>query len=222
MSLWAIIPVKPLKNAKSRLSHVLTSDQRYEFAQAMFRHVLSVVTSVHYVTGVVVISRDTKALSIAREMGAKTIQESMVSDLNPALMRATAVVKSWRADGVLILPADLPFISVDDIKAMIRLSQTDNASIVIATDDEGDGTNALLVRPPGIIEYSYGKGSFQKHIESAYQAQATVISYYSDRLALDIDVPDDLSDYHDIVGQGSFGHLPIFPSQNTNTVEVFE
>lgn len=222
MSLWAIIPVKPLKNAKSRLSNVLTSEERYEFAQAMLRHVLSVVTSVHSITGVVVISRDTKALSIAREMGAKTIQESMVSDLNPALMRATAVVKSWRADGVLILPADLPFVSVDDIKSMIHLSHTDTASIVIATDDEGDGTNALLVRPPGLIDYSYGKGSFQRHIENAYQARANVISYYSDRLALDIDVPDDLNDYHAILAQGSFGHLPIFPTHNVNPLEALE
>jgi len=222
MSLWAIIPVKPLKNAKSRLSHVLTPEQRYEFAQAMFRHVLSVVTSVPYITGVVVISRDTKALSIAREMGAKTIQESMVSDLNPALMRATVVVKSWRADGVLILPADLPFVRVDDIKDIVRLSQMDNESIVIATDDEGDGTNALLVRPPGLIEYSYGKGSFQKHIESAYQAGANVISYYSERLALDIDVPADLHEYHNILAQGSFGHLPVFPMQDTNPLEALE
>ena len=222
MSLWAIIPVKPLKNAKSRLSHVLTPDQRYIFAQAMFRHVLSVTTSVQYVTGVVVISRDTKALSIAREMGAKTIQESMVSDLNPALMRATAVVKSWRADGVMILPADLPFVSVDDIKAMIRLSYTDTDSIVIATDEAGDGTNALLVRPPGLIEYSYGKGSFQKHIESAYRAQANVISYYSDRLALDIDVPGDLNDYNNIVTQGSFGHLPLFSTNNGRSLRTIE
>ena len=222
MSLWAIIPVKPLKNAKSRLSKVLTPEQRYEFAQAMFRHVLSVVTSVPYITGVVVISRDTKALSIAREMGAKTIQESMVSDLNPALMRATAVVNSWRADGVLIMPADLPFVSVDDIKAIVRLSYRDDSSIVIATDDEGDGTNALLVRPPGLIEYSYGRGSFQKHIESASQVGANVVSYFSDRLALDIDIPEDLDHYHEILSQGSFGHLPVFFEHGSSALEALE
>lgn len=222
MSLWAIIPVKPLKNAKSRLSHVLTSEQRYDFAQAMFRHVLSVVTTVPVITGVVVISRDTKALSIAREMGAKSIQEGGVSDLNPALLRATALVSSWRADGVLILPADLPFINVDDIKAMVRLGNQDVPSIVIATDDEGDGTNALLVRPPGVIEYSYGQGSFQKHIENAHKAGANVISYYSDRLALDIDVPEDLQTYHKILARGRFGHLPVFQQQDTNALEALE
>ncbi len=213
MSLWAIIPVKPLKNAKSRLSKVLTTNQRYQLAEAMFRHVLDVVSTAQQVTGVVVISRDTKALAIARDMGAKTIQESAVSDLNPALLRATAVVRSWRADSVLILPADLPFINVDDIRGLIQLS-SDN-SIVISTDAEGDGTNALLVRPPGLIEYEYGKGSFHKHIDRAHRVGANVVSFYSERLSLDIDYPEDLRNYHRILAQGRFGHLPTFPSEDT-------
>ena len=54
MSLWAIIPVKPLKNAKSRLTPVLRPEQRFELAQAMFRHVLSVATTIQQVTGVLV------------------------------------------------------------------------------------------------------------------------------------------------------------------------
>ncbi len=209
MSLWAIIPVKPLKNAKSRLSDVLTAEQRYELAQAMFRHVLSVVTTVQHITGVIVISRDTKALAIAREMGAKTIQESAVSDLNPALMRATAVVRIWRADAVLVLPADLPFVHADDVRAMIHLSK--ERSIVIASDSRADGTNALLVRPPGLIEYEYGAASFQKHIESAGRVGADIAFYHSDRLALDIDFPQDLESYHHILAHGRFGHLPAFP-----------
>ncbi|MCY3977826.1 MAG: 2-phospho-L-lactate guanylyltransferase, partial [Chloroflexi bacterium] len=147
MSLWAIIPVKPLKNAKSRLSSVLMPDQRFELAQAMLRHVLSVTMGVRQVTGVLVISRDTKALAIAREIGAKTLQEGAMSNLNPALMRATLVVQSWRADAVLVLPADLPFVRSDDIGGMI--GQAVDRSIVIATDNASDGTNALLVRPPG-------------------------------------------------------------------------
>ena len=206
MSLWAIIPVKPLKNAKSRLSTVLLPEQRYELAQAMFRHVVAVATTVQNITGVLVISRDTKALAIAREMGAKTIQESAFSDLNPALMRATMIVKSWRADAVLILPADLPFVNAEDIRAIVQLGQ--NRSIVIATDNMGDGTNALLVRPPGLIPYAYGPGSYRRHCDSADRAGVSVHSYQSERLALDIDVPEDLANYQRILAQGNFGHLP--------------
>ena len=209
MSLWAIIPVKPLKNAKSRLTPVLSPDQRFDLAQAMFRHVLSVTTTIQQVTGVLVISRDTKALAIAREMGAKTLQEGAMSNLNPALLRATMVVKSWRADSVLVLPADLPFINAEDLRAMIRLAA--DRSVVIATDRNRDGTNALLVRPPLAIEYDYGCGSYARHIRLARSAGLIVREFQSERLSLDIDVPADLREYQAILEQGHFGHLPSFP-----------
>ena len=208
MSLWAIIPVKPLKNAKSRLSPVLSPDQRFELAQAMLRHILSVTTAIQQVAGVLVISRDTKALAIAREMGAKTLQEGAGSNLNPALTRATMVVKSWRADAVLILPADLPFINAEDILGLIQLAV--DRSIVIATDQARDGTNALLVRPPAAIEFAYGSGSFARHIRRAQGAGLRAFTYESDRLALDIDLPDDLETYQRILAGGRFGHLPSF------------
>lgn len=209
MSLWAIIPVKPLKNAKSRLSPVLLPNQRFELAQAMLRHVLSVTTSIQPITGALVISRDTKALAVAREFGAKTLQEGAISNLNPALLRATMVVKSWRANAVLVLPADLPFVKAEDIKAMIQLA--DERSLVIATDRQQDGTNALLVQPPGAIEYDYGTGSYQRHISLAGAAGLRVVVHHSDRMALDIDVPADLTLYQEILARGQFGHLPSFP-----------
>ncbi len=209
MSLWAIIPVKPLIYAKSRLTPVLSPDQRFELAQAMFRHVLAVTTTIQQVTGVLVISRDTKALAIAREMGAKTLQEGAMSNLNPALLRATMVVKSWRADAVLVLPADLPFINAEDLRDMIALAA--DRSLVIATDRNRDGTNALLIRPPLAIEYDYGGGSYRRHLRMARAAGLQVREFQSDRLSLDIDVPQDLREYQEILDQGHFGHLPSFP-----------
>lgn len=209
MSLWTIIPVKPIESAKSRLAPALLPQQRIELAQAMFRHVVSVATTIQQVTGVLVISRDTKALAIAREFGAKTLQEGSFSNLNPALLRATMVVKSWRADAVLVLPADLPFINAEDIRAMIQLM--DEKSMVIATDRANDGTNALLVCPPGAIEYAYGSGSFRRHIRLAEAAGLRVSRFHSERIQLDIDVPHDLKDYLEIVEGGHFGHLPSFP-----------
>lgn len=211
MSLWAIVPVKPLKYAKSRLSPVLLPEQRYRLAEAMFRHVLTVTSSVSRVTGVLVISRDTKALAIAREMGAKTLQEGVVSDLNPALLRATMVVETWRADAVLILPADLPFVNADDIRDLVNLSE--ERVLVIAGDQYSDGTNALLMRPPGLIPYDYGPGSFQRHIDSARARGLAVRLFHSDRLGMDIDVPEDLQAYHRILEAGQFGHLPAFPER---------
>ena len=120
------------------------------------------------------------------------------------------VVKSWRADSVLVLPADLPFINAEDLRDMIELA-TDR-SVVIATDRENDGTNALLIRPPGAIEYDYGGGSYQRHVRLARAAGLQVREFQSDRLSLDIDVPEDLREYQEILDHGHFGHLPSFPT----------
>lgn len=209
MSLWVIIPVKPLNRAKSRLSDVLSPEQRYEFATTLLRNVLAVTAKAPQVTGTLVISRDTKALAIAREMGAKSVQESNRSDLNPALSRATEVVRAWGGDAVLILPADLPFITVDDIENIIDMGM-DTPSVVIATDREQDGTNALLVRPAGLIPYSYGKGSFSRHVDAARKTGAGLHYYLADTMMLDIDVPADLEQYNRLVSTGQYTFLPPF------------
>lgn len=203
MTVWAIVPVKPLKRAKTRLAAVLSPELRFRFAEMMLRQVLAVLDSVPQVAGTLVISRDTQALAIAREMGARTIQESAQSDLNPALTRATEIVRVWGAGAVLLLPADLPFVNKHDVSNLLRLGQHEPC-VVIAPDRLRDGTNAMLIRPPGLIEYQYGIGSFDRHIAAARSAGATVSAYESESILLDIDVPDDLEQYNRLVGEGEF------------------
>jgi 2-phospho-L-lactate guanylyltransferase len=199
MSLWVIIPVKPFVRAKSRLSEVLSPEERAHLAEGLLRHVLTVVRQVPQVAGTLVISRDSKAHAVARDLGAYTVMESGTPELNSALMRATQVVGSWKGSAVLILPADLPFIEPQDISALIHMGQTVN-TVVIATDEHRDGTNAMLVRPPGMIRYSYGPNSFQRHLADAREQGATVKVYESPRLALDIDLPEDLAKYRTMNG----------------------
>lgn len=216
MPVWVIIPVKPLRLAKSRLAEVLTPEERQEFAESMLRHVLSVVQDVPEVAGTLVISRDSKALSIAREYGANTVQESGNPELNTALMRATKVLSSWRCDAVLVLPADLPLISGEDVSSIIAMGRYGPA-VVIATDRNRDGTNALFLRPPGIIRYAYGPGSFYRHLEMAEEAGADVREYQSPRLMLDIDVPEDIERYNRLLNSGSLTGIEVFSPDAANT-----
>ncbi len=206
-NLWAIIPVKPLVNAKSRLSEALAPDERRKLAEDMLRRIVSVTTSVPQIAGTLVISRDSKALAIARELGVRTVMESGQPELNAALMRATAQVIRWKGSGVLILPADLPLVMAEDLQGMIALAR-DLFSVVIATDRNEDGTNAMLVRPPGLFEYAYGPGSYKRHIERARAANATVEIYQSERLMLDIDLPEDLAHYERILNGGDSASPP--------------
>lgn len=199
MSVWVIIPVKPLSRAKSRLASALSPEERQQLSEQWYRRVLSAVAATPQVAGTLVISRDTHALAIARDVGAHTVQESGAPELNNALMRATQVVGGWRGAAVLILPADLPLIAPEDVSGMIELGTEPN-TVVIATDGQGDGTNALMTRPPGIIPYAYGPGSYQRHIALANEAGANVRLFQSERLALDIDVPADLEAFYRLNG----------------------
>ncbi|PJF22498.1 MAG: 2-phospho-L-lactate guanylyltransferase [Phototrophicales bacterium] len=204
MSVWVIIPVKPLRLAKSRLSKIFTPEEREQFAEAMLRHVLKVVQDVSLVAGTLVISRDNHALALAREYNAKTIQESGAPELNAALMRATSIVASWRAEAVLILPADLPLIQPEDIVNIINMGSGTHPCVVISTDRNKDGTNALYVQPPGLISYAYGAESFQRHAVMARDAGADVLIYQSDRMLQDIDLPEDIENYQRMIQRGDY------------------
>ncbi len=216
MNIWAIVPVKPFNRAKSRLAQILTSEQREALAEKMFRHSLEVLTEVRQIAGVLVISRDTKVLAIAREHHVHTIQESGAPELNAALLRASQVVRTQGANGVLVLPADVPLVNTEDIEQILHMGRY-NTTVVLAPDYNEDGTNALLVNPPGFIPFAYGQGSFRRHMLAAEEAGATVRIYRSDRIALDIDIPEDLNLYFQMTGQTlapsvveeSAGSLPV-------------
>ena len=66
MIIWAIVPVKPLRDSKSRLAHILSADQRAELTGQMLGRVLDVLGIVTAVTRTMVVSRDPAVLKIAR------------------------------------------------------------------------------------------------------------------------------------------------------------
>jgi 2-phospho-L-lactate guanylyltransferase len=117
-----------------------------------------------------------------------------------ALMRATAVAKAFEIRGLLILPADLPLLSPEDIKVMIETLGKDRL-IAIAPDRHNDGTNALLISPAGLITYEFAPQSFDKHCANAAKAGARLEVVRRISLGLDLDRPDDLDLLNQIVSQ---------------------
>jgi 2-phospho-L-lactate guanylyltransferase len=191
MTIWAIVPVKPLRRGKSRLAGTLSEDERAELNQALLQHTLSTLTDIKELEQVLVISRDPHALTIARQHGARTVREDGQPELNTALTRATVVAKVHATRGVLILPADLPLISREDVLTLLEKA-ADPPVVVIAPDRHGKGTNALLISPSGLIEYDFGENSFQRHCERAKEAGARLEIVDLPSLGLDLDLPEDL------------------------------
>jgi 2-phospho-L-lactate guanylyltransferase len=175
MTLWAIIPVKPLRRGKSRLAGTLSEDERTELNRTLLEHTLKTLSNIRELEEVLVISRDPQALTLARNHGE----------------RATVIAQVYATRGVLVLPADLPLVTREDVLTLIEHAN-DPPVVVIAPDRHGKGTNALLMSPSGLIEYDFGEDSFQRHCERVKASGARLEIVDLPSLGLDLDVPEDL------------------------------
>jgi 2-phospho-L-lactate guanylyltransferase len=191
MTLWAIVPVKPLRRGKSRLAGALSENERVDLNRLLLEHTLKTLIDLKEVEQVLVVSRDSSVLAIARELGARTVQEDGAPTLNTALKRATVVAQVYASRGVLVIPADLPLLSREDILTLLERA-TNPPVIVIAPDRHKKGTNALLLSPADIIEYDFGQDSFKRHCERARKAGARLEVVDLPTLGLDLDFPEDL------------------------------
>ena len=203
MTIWAIVPVKPLRRGKSRLAGTLSEDERAELNQSLLQRTLDTLSGLKELEQVLVVSRDPHALTIARQHGARTVREDGQPQLNTALTRATVIAKVYATRGVMILPADLPLISREDVLTLIERAG-DPPVVVIAPDRHGKGTNALLISPAGLIEYDFGENSFQRHCERAQEAGARLEIVDLPSLGLDLDLPEDLEIIRDLEKSTTF------------------
>ena len=192
MALWAIVPVKPLRRGKSRLAKVISAEERADLNQYLLEHTIQVLSTIDEIENILVISRDTEALALARDLGARTVQEYGSPGLNTALSRAVEIAKSYETCGILIIPADLPQLDADDLKRIL-VHRNQPPVIAIAPDRKKKGTNALLVCPPDLIEFKYGPESFDKHCQAARKKGVRLEVCDLPSLELDLDEPEDLA-----------------------------
>jgi len=190
MSLCAIIPVKPLRRGKSRLSSILSSIEREILNRFLLQSLLTCLQPIDAIDHKIVISYDPTALAFARKFGANTVLENRNTNINRALRRATLAARAYGATKVLILPADLPLISQEDILEVLSFEST-NSQMIIVPDRKMNGTNALFINPIGAIKYNFGEWSFKKHIEQAERKKIDVKIVNNENISFDLDIPED-------------------------------
>lgn len=196
MTCWLIIPVKPPHQAKSRLSEVLGEDQRATLAGAMLRHVHQAASDAQGVAQIALLGPSRLGLPddvlLLAEPG---------GGLNPAVESAFAHVAAEGADRMIVLFADLPLLTSQDVE---RLATVPNGTIAIAPDRHGTGTNALSLPIPMAkgFTFAFGTDSFAAHRAEAGRLGLRIELVHSPGLARDVDVPDDLADALGMLGPG--------------------
>ncbi len=189
LTIWLVVPVKPLDEAKSRLAAVLSEEGRAALSHRWLLGVLATAQAAGCLAGLAVISRDPGVLAAAAQQGAVPIRETG-DDLNAALEQARQHPCVADAGALLVLPSDLPLLTVDDLQALAALAEL-GEGVVIAPSHDG-GTNALLLRPPHAIPYAFGEASYARHCALAAAAGLPCRTYRSETLAWDMDYPEDL------------------------------
>jgi 2-phospho-L-lactate guanylyltransferase len=144
MTLWAIVPVKPLRRGKSRLAGALSEDERTELNRSLLQNTLKTFSDLKEVEEVLVISRDPQALAIARQHGARTVREDGQPELNTALKRATVIARCTPSRRAHFAGLTFPVTRED-----VRLDRTGSDPSVVIARRHGTGTNALLISPAG-------------------------------------------------------------------------
>jgi 2-phospho-L-lactate/phosphoenolpyruvate guanylyltransferase len=179
----AILPVKSYGRAKQRLTGGFSN--RPELAAAMVADVLAALAQVPELDGVIVVT----AQGGATGEGVIVVHDPVEAGQSAAALRGIDAALERGAERVLLVPGDCPTLDPHEVSALL----THREGVVIVPDRHGQGTNALLLTPPDLMEPSFGDGSFARHAARARTAGAGLKVADVRSLGLDIDTPDDLA-----------------------------
>jgi len=199
---WALVPIRGLETAKTRLGEDLDPEERVELVTNLLRRTLEATRDARRVAGTVVVTMDPDAAGIAHELRAIGLVER-APGLNAAIEAARSVAVARGATAVLVLPADLPAVSAAAIDALIgaaaEAAEGNGRLVAVVPDRHGLGTNALLISPPGAIDPAFGEASRAAHAARADSAGVRRLEL-DGPLALDLDTAADLLDAEAAVG----------------------
>jgi 2-phospho-L-lactate guanylyltransferase len=187
MSVFAVVPVKNLSISKRRLSSVFSPQERSLLTLAMLQDVLKALQQ-SVVDDIVVIGNDDVVKGMADKFGAFYIEANQ-DGLNPAIEEAVGWCVREQADWVLVLPADIPLLTSNDVNQIVELGVS-AASMVLSPSNDG-GTNALFQSIPTLVSACFGPKSFAAHVEEAHRKGVKVRFYSSLNIGNDIDCAED-------------------------------
>jgi 2-phospho-L-lactate guanylyltransferase len=136
--------------------------------------------------GTVVVTETDQGAALASQAGAVVLPDPGAG-LNAAVsLGLDAVAQQAPGTAALVLPGDVPLVEADDLRAIVAAAGDLPRVVVVVPDVDGRGTNALLVRPPHLIQPAFGEPSFLRHL-SAASRRGTAVRLDVPRLAIDID-----------------------------------
>ena len=191
---YAVVPLSAAPRVKTRLAGVLETGERAALARWMAGRVLDALRASAAISEIALVSPDAEVLAWAEARGAVALRQSG-RGLNAALELGRQWAVAQGAEALLVVLGDLPYLSAGDVTALVRGLPPASAgpAAVMAPDRHERGTNALLLRPPDVLPFAFGRESFPRHEARALALGVRAVCYTSEGTRRDVDTPDDLA-----------------------------
>jgi len=188
---WVVVLIKDFGTAKQRLRPALGPASRRALARRNARLAVAAAAAGDHV---LVVAGAEGVAEVARVWGADTLLEPRQEGQNEAARRGIQRAMAAGADAVLLLSSDLPRVTVEAVRGVLRAGAGKRGPVVVGVPAIGrGGTNALYLRPPDVISLHFGDDSLTKFREEAEARGVPFAIHRSDALALDLDEPADLA-----------------------------
>jgi 2-phospho-L-lactate guanylyltransferase len=152
--------------------------------------VLTALRRTRSIDRIVVVSSDNNAQQVAGGHGASVVEDSAMGH-SDAAMAGIADAIEHGATRALLIPGDCPLLDPKQLEELLAIEVSAPSALIIP-DRHGEGTNALLLTPPGALTPSFGAGSAARHHQLARSQGTESHTVEVPTLALDIDTPEDL------------------------------
>ena len=203
MKIAAVIPMKSLHSAKSRLSNILTAQQRKNLAMYLLDATIKEIKKSCIISEIIIVSNDKAVKNYSCLNNLKFIKDSE-EGVNKAVILADNYCNDNGINANIVIPHDLPFISAKEIDEICTMSNKYHKCIIICPSKRFDGTNILFRKPPDVIKTHYDDNSYMNHLKEAYKFKIPIESLDIVKLRFDLDTKEDL--------------LELFPLENWNSV----
>ena len=176
----AIVPVKGLDGAKSRLAPSLSEQEREALVRRMLDAVLGACDAARTVGGVLVVTPDA---ALAR--GRDVLEDPGVGH---AFAVSLALADERARGGALVVMADCPFVGPAAIDALVSAARP----VALAPAADG-GMNAIALADPALVEPAFGEPASARVTIARARAAGLEPAVLDDAgLAFDVDRPADL------------------------------
>ncbi len=220
MTPWAVVPVKHLSGAKTRLGDTLSEDERRDLTLWMLDRVLAALLGSNCLWPVYVLTSDPLVSSRAQAAGAVILAER-APGLNPALEHARRTVGEQGARDHLVVLGDLPLLTAQVVRDLLIRADTSDAS-VIAPDRHRSGTNMLFLQSSDHLPALFGANSYKRHCEAAHERGIPLMTHHSEGAGFDVDTVEDLRALAAMMSPGEGPLVPFSVSAMSARLEPCE